>query len=186
MARRTAAQLYRDLTAAGTPPAAARILTAISLAETGGDIDALAASTSSGGTLGPAYGAWLVRTDRSATGTGTGRDITALAGSTRRQADAARAISRDGTDYTAWQAWRDGTYQQYLGQVDEAVGVTPAGLPTQREILSGTRELALQVIAIGAGVALVAAGLITGTSTGKKIMKTAKATAKTIATRGLA
>lgn len=182
MARRTAAQLYRDLTAAGTPPAAARILTAISLAETGGDIDALAASTSSGGSLGPAYGAWLVRTDRSATGTGSTRDITALAGSTRRQADAARALSRDGADYTAWQAWRDGTYQEYLGQVDEAVGVTPAGLPTKREILSGGRELALQVIAVGAGVVLVAAGLIKGTSAGK----TAWRAAKTIATRGLA
>jgi len=182
MARRTAAQLYRDLTAAGTPPAAARILTAISLAETGGDTEALAASTSSGGSLGPAYGAWLVRTDRTATGTGSVRDVTALASSTQRQAEAARALSADGTDYTPWQAWRDGTYQDYLGQVDLAVGAAPAALPTKTEVLGGARELSLQVIAIGAGVGLLAVGLIHGTGSGKTIFKATK----TLVTRGLA
>lgn len=182
MARRTAGQLYRDLTAAGTPPAAARILTAISLAETGGDTDALAASTSSGGSLGPAYGAWLVRTDRTQTGTGSTRDITALASSTQHQADAARALSANGTDFTPWQAWRDGTYQNYLGQVDEAVGATPAALPTKRELLSGGRELALNVLAVAGGVALVAAGLIWGTGSAKPLWKATK----TIVTRGLA
>lgn len=165
MARRTAAEIYRDLTGAGWDTAGAVVMTAIALAETGGDTEAFAAGE--GGRR--AYGAYLIAVDPAATGTGGPRDVAALTASPRAQAAAAYTASSGGDDFTGWASWRDGSYQAYLGQAHAAAGTGPGDLLTAEgrgQLLTGGRHLLIEGAVLALGLALVGVGLYRAVGTG--------------------
>jgi hypothetical protein len=167
VARLSASQLYGQLTAAGYSPAAAVVQTAIALAETGGDPDARLGDGNAS-----AVGAYLIRVDPAATGTGSARDVALLAGDPAAQAAAAYQVSQAGTNFTPWAAYRDGSFQQYLGQASAAAGPTgakaagigPDWLPWNWDDavgkrLTGARDLMLVCLMAAAGLGLVGLGL---------------------------
>lgn len=130
MATRTAAEMIRDLLAAGFTRAQAIIMAAIGLAESGGNDTALGDLALQNTTWGPSIGLYQIRTLKADTGTGGMRDIATLTGDDLRQAQAAYAISRSGTDFTPWTVYTSGAYRQYLSQAQAAANRTSTVEPT--------------------------------------------------------
>lgn len=172
MAKRTASEIYGAARAAGLSVPSAVIATAIAMAESGGD-DAILGDTSiQTGRWGPSVGIWQIRTLKSEYGTGSDRDLLALRGNVGRQAVAMRNISAGGTNWAPWTVYTKGTYQQYLGQANQAAGgpaagVQQLGLPgtgaigdTAAAALEGARTLLIKLGAAGLGVALLGVGLV--------------------------
>lgn len=173
MARRTAAQIFRDLITAGFDRTRAIIMTAIGLAESGGDPAAVGDVDLQDGTWGPSVGIYQVRTLKTETGSGQLRDIAALTGDPARQAQAAWAISRHGSDFAPWTVYRTGDYRDFLGQataaattVDGALREVPlpdpfGGLEDRAgQWLAGGRTLAIQIAVVGLGLTLIGLGVV--------------------------
>lgn len=184
MAKRTASEIYADFRGAGFDAAQATVMTAIALAESGGDDAALGDVGLQTDTWGPSYGLAQVRTLKAETGHGTIRDIAWLTGSDAHQAQAAYQISDAGHDFSPWSVYTSGKYRDYLGQAQAAAGVaaTPAGdktgpFPTwgpswlpwnwgsdaanaaTGAALSGARSIVVEGVFVGLGLALVGVGL---------------------------
>lgn len=166
MATRTAAEIFRDLLAAGFNRANAIIMTAISLGESGGDDSAKGDIGIQTATWGPSYGLYQIRTLKDQTGKGTDRDITHLAGDDAAQADAAYSISHGGTDFSPWTVYTTGKYQQYLDQAQkaasaaDAVTTEPIGLTGDvGKMFGSVRDSATQGVFIVFGIVLVLLGL---------------------------
>jgi len=176
MARRTARQIYDDLTGAGFTPAAAVTMTAIALAESGGDDTARGDIALQNATWGPAFGLYQIRTLKADTGRGTDRDINALT-SDDAQARAAYSISGRGTDFSPWSAFTSGAYRRYLDTVQAAVGVhasttggpaadaVPAGFGLDprdwpSEALTQVRPVLIEGAFVLLGLTLVGLGLV--------------------------
>ncbi|GAA4699768.1 hypothetical protein [Phytohabitans rumicis] len=170
MARRTPAEVYRALLGAGFPPQAAVTMTAIAGGESGWDDAAVGDTRLQNATWGPSYGVFQVRTLKSETGKGTARDIMELTGDLGAQARAAWEISQHGADFTPWTVYTSGRYKDFLGQVSGAVGVVgdvigdlvdkiPGADITVGDVLGGARGVAVEVVAVVFGLALVVAGL---------------------------
>jgi hypothetical protein len=188
VARRTAAQIYADLTAAGFASAQAVVMTAIALAESSGDDTALGDVGLQDNTWGPSVGLYQVRSLKADTGRGTTRDINWLSGSAPHQAQAAWEISRHGLDFTPWTVYTRGTYQRFLGQAQAAAAgaatgslmpvadtggpfptLGPSWLPwnwpsdvgnsASNRVLGGVRTIVVEGLAVVLGVGLVGLGL---------------------------
>lgn len=176
MARRSPGEIYQAARAAGFGMASAITMTAIALAESGGDDAAVGDVGLQDSKWGPSVGLWQVRTLKSDTGRGTDRDIVALQGSVGRQAQAAYAISNRGTNYSPWAVWTSGAYRQFLGQAQAAGGASAQQLPPAGMQLLGlgdagdtvdrsvraARKLGLEAVAAVFGLALVGAALWLG------------------------
>lgn len=187
MAKRTAAQIYQSLTDAGFTGGQAVVMTAISLAESGGDDTELGDVGLENNTWGPSYGLFQVRTLRSETGSGGDRDVTWLSTSDANQAAAAYEISNKGNNFAPWTTYTSGAYQQFLGQAQAAA--TAAGTATTTGSSSGPfptfgpswlpwnwpsdaanasiaadvgqlRNLGVQVLFLGGGLALLGLGAV--------------------------
>jgi hypothetical protein len=170
VAKRLPQDVYQTLIDAGWPAQAAVTLTAIAGAESGYDDTNLGDVNLENTTWGPSYGLFQIRTLKSATGTGADRDISRLAAGDDQQAAAAWDISRGGTDFSPWSTYTSGAYQRFLPDAQAAATTPRAGLagvipdwanPASwvSDLVSGGRDVGLQVLAVGAGVILVGAGL---------------------------
>lgn len=187
MAKLTASQLYGLNRAAGFSPAAAVTMTAVQLAESGGDDAALGDQSLQTNTWGPSFGFAQIRTMKGETGHGTDRDMNWLAGNDANQAKAAFDISHNGTDFTAWTEYTNGGFRQFMGQAEAAAAgggtaVTPAGnggpfpvwgpswLPWNwpsnagnsvvNQGLSGARTIAVEAAFLGLGIGLLYVGAV--------------------------
>lgn len=186
----TASDIYAAMIAAGDTPAAATIQTAIDLAESGGNDQAIGDVALENSTWGPSVGVSQIRTLKAQTGTGSWRDINWLMGSLPNQAAASYQISQAGSDFTPWSTYDSGAYQQYMGQAEQAAaqvgsgsagyttgGGTPAqtvsfgpwwapwNLPgavsqAQQQTLTGARSMVLELGFVLAGLGLAGAGLV--------------------------
>lgn len=196
MTRRSPAQVYRDLTAAGFSPQAATTMTAIAGAESGYNDTALGDVGLQDNVWGPSYGLYQVRTVKAQTGTGSDRDIQKLSSSDAAQAAAAYDISHQGTDFTPWTTYTSGAYRQFLSGSQAAASSSPVdatltgvssalgggvasllGLPSKTDwvnlLLTGG-ALLLALVLVGVGVAVVAKPAIVATArAGKKVAGTA-------------
>lgn len=178
MATKTPAQVYADLRAAGASDSAARILTEIAGAESGFNDSANGDVGLESTTWGPSFGLFQIRTLKGATGSGTARDISALAGDDQAQAAAALAISKDGTDFSPWTTYTNGAYQQFKTRVNAAIAsitgapadpgsastsssTSPAlfGLPTVGSTLDGVRDIAITGLVAVLGIGLLGLGV---------------------------
>lgn len=182
MAKRTAGEIYADLRAAGFSAPRAVVMTAIALAESGGDDTAVGDVGLQDNIWGVSYGLFQVRTVKADTGRGTDRDISALQASDAAQARAAYDISSGGTVLTPWTTYTNGAYQQFLGQAQSAANGTsvtttggpvpiigPSWLPwnlpgdainaATAGTLGGIRTIVVEGLAVVLGVGLVGAGL---------------------------
>jgi hypothetical protein len=119
--KRLPQDVYADLIRAGFPPGAAITMTSIAAGESGYDPTALGDVSLQSGDWGPSFGLYQIRTLKSATGTGGPRDIQWLAASPDHQAQAAYAISQQGTTFTPWTVYRSGRWRDFLGAVVDAV-----------------------------------------------------------------
>lgn len=186
MAKRTPAEVYAGLIAAGFSPDAATVMTAIAGAESGYDNRVLGDTGLQDNTWGPSYGLFQIRTLKRDTGTGSNRDINRLAASDLEQAKAAFAISGGGVNFGPWSVYNTGAYRQYLGAATSAAKASPAGdgdgpFPTvgpgwlpwnwpslagnelaggvQVQTLGGVRHIALEGLAVVVALGLAVAGL---------------------------
>lgn len=175
MTRLTAAQLYQYNRAAGFSVAAAITMTAIDLAESGGNAAALGDTTLETSTWGPSVGAAQVRSLKAQTGTGSVRDILRLTDPAGNAA-AAYAISSGGKDFTPWTTYTRSTYAQYLGTAAAAAGsagttAAPAGYTASPTgLLSGpaaaVRSLTFEALAAALGLGLLIMGAARSTGRG--------------------
>jgi hypothetical protein len=164
MTKRTPAEVYRQLLAAGFPPELALTMTAVAGAESGYDDAAIGDVALQDATWGPSYGLWQIRTLKRDTGRGGPRDITALTGDPAAQARAAWQISRHGADLSPWTVYTSGRYRDFLAQAQAAAGggITLAGLPglpAPGDVLAGVRAVALEGVFVLLGLALLGAGV---------------------------
>lgn len=193
MTRRSPAQVYQDLTAAGFAPQAATTLTAIAGAESGYNDTSVGDVSLEDNVWGPSYGLYQVRTLKAQTGTGGDRDIQKLSSSDAAQAKAAYDISRGGTDFSPWTTYTSGAYRQFLNGAQAVSGTSadqgaPAaltsvtssigggvasllGLPSKTDwvnlLLTGG-ALLLALVLVGVGVAVVAKPAISAAARGAK------------------
>jgi hypothetical protein len=184
MARRTPGEIYGSLRAAGFSVPRAVTMTAIALAESGGDDTALGDVDLEDNTWGPSVGLFQIRTSKAATGTGTDRDIASLTGDDAAQAKAAYDISAGGSNFAPWTVYNTGAYQKFLGQAQDAAGGVatvadttgpfptfggpwwlPWNLPgaaantATNQALSGVRTIVVEGLVVVLGVGLVGLGL---------------------------
>jgi len=178
MTKRTPAEVYATLRAAGWPAPSAMTMTAIAGAESGWDDAAQGDLRLADTTWGPSYGLFQIRTLKRATGTGGTRDITVLAGDDLAQARAAWEISQHGADLSPWTVYRTGAYRRFLDAARAAAGgnpssgdlssadLQPAGwgpswLPWNAagQAVAGTRHIVIEAAFLGLGLVLVAAGV---------------------------
>jgi len=164
VAKRTVSQIFADLRAAGFNAAQATIMTAIALAESGGNDTILGDTGIQTSVWGPSYGLYQVRTLKAETGRGTDRDVSWLAASDTHQAKAAWDISRGGVDFSPWTTYTRGTYQQFMGQAQGAAGgasAAPAATPVLNPFgsLGGARNIAIEAVFVVLGLALLGAGV---------------------------
>lgn len=201
MAKRTPAEIYRTLTAAGFSPPRAVVMTAIALAESGGDDAALGDVGLEDNTWGPSFGLFQIRTLKAQTGTGADRDIATLTGNDAAQAKAAYDISTGGTVLTPWTVYNTGKYRDFLGQAQDAAGVNVTGVADQSgpvpqigpwwlpwnlpgaavnsataNTLGGIRSIVVEGLVVVLGVGLVGFGLARAFA--PQIKKTANAAAQ--------
>ena len=163
------AQAYAYARAAGFDPAAATIMAAIDMAESGLNPAAIGDVALENSTWGPSVGLAQVRTLKAQTGTGKTRDITRLKDPAGNMA-AAYEISNHGKDFTPWTTYTRGTYRQFLGQASAAaagsagtitntgVAVSPAGLTDLGLGSVDWRGYGLKAGGLVFGIALVLAG----------------------------
>lgn len=185
MPKRLPSDVYADLIAAGFPPQAAVTLTAIAGGESGWDTTSLGDVNLQDETWGPSYGEFQIRTLKGDTGRGTYRDIQWLAASPAHQAQAALAISRQGTDFTPWTVYRTGRWRDFLTVAQSAAGGAvaavftgdegpfptwgPSWLPwnwpsnalnaAQKSILGGVRAIVIEGLAVGLGLVVLGVGI---------------------------
>lgn len=138
MATQAPATVYQDLLDAGFTPAAAVTMTEIAGAESGYNDRALGDIGLESNTWGPSVGLFQIRTEKSATGTGSDRDITALTGDVAAQARAAYQISDGGQNFAAWTTWTSGKYQEFAATVRNALGLTVTSSPPATTVDTGT------------------------------------------------
>jgi hypothetical protein len=177
VATRTASDIYATLLAAGFTPGAATTMTAIALAESGGNPAALGDQGLQTATWGPSYGLFQVRTLKAETGKGTDRDIRALAGSDLRQAQAAYAISSGGTNFSPWSVWKSGSYRDFLGQAKAAAGSSSSSSSSSsggvagwmRGVSGKVRDLSIEGLVVVLGLGLVGAGIVRATGAGRRL-----------------
>lgn len=171
MATRSPSEIYATLREAGFSAPSAVLMTAIALAESGGNDTARGDLSLQNATWGPSYGLFQVRTVKDQTGTGQTRDINLLASSDTAQAEAAYAISRGGTDFSAWSTYTHGTYQQFLATAQAAAGgnvtanasgVVPSalGLPSMTDV----RSLVVEAVFVVLGLGVVGVGIVRSSS----------------------
>lgn len=167
--RRTATDIYNYARAAGLSVADSVIAVAVALAESSGDDDVLGDVHLQTSVWGPSVGIWQIRTLKAETGQGTDRDINALKGNPARQAQAMANISKQGKNWSPWTVYNTGSYEQYLGQAQNAakgVGDTTAPIsytvpvPTAGKVLSGVKTLGLQLTGAALGLVLIGGGLV--------------------------
>ena len=190
MAKRTASDIYATLVAAGFSKSAAITMTAISLAESGGNPSILGDQGLQTSTWGPSYGLFQIRTLKADTGKGTDRDINALAKSDLRQAQAAYAISGKGLNFGPWSVYTSGSYRQHLATAQAAAkgggtvldGGTGSGVATSGGVagwVSGItdkmRDLTIEGVFVVLGVGLVGVGIARSVGAGDKLKKAAGA-----------
>lgn len=171
--KRSTSEIYQAARSAGLSIPAATIATAIALAESSGDDQILGDTGIQTGEWGPSVGLWQIRTRKEQYGTGGDRDLLALRGNVGRQAQAMRNISAGGTNWAPWTVYTRGTYNQYLGQAQQAAGVSGGagvqqlGLPGSGAVgdvaskaIDQARDLLIKLGAAGLGLALVGVGLV--------------------------
>jgi hypothetical protein len=186
VANRTASDIYATLIAAGFSKSAAVTMTAISLAESGGNPTARGDLGLQTATWGPSYGLFQVRTLKAETGKGTDRDINALATSDLRQAQAAYAISGKGITFGPWSTYTSGSYRKFLAQAEAAAkgggtvldGGTGTGVATSggvagwmTGVTSKMRDLTIEGVFVILGVGLVGVGIARSVGVGAKLKK---------------
>lgn len=137
MTTRTPQEVYNDLLAAGFTPAAAVTMTEIAGAESNYNDAAVGDVGLENNTWGPSYGLFQIRTQKSATGSGADRDISALAGDPAAQAAAAYQISNGGTNFAAWTTYTSGKYQQFAAAVKKALGSTAPPATSTATVAAG-------------------------------------------------
>lgn len=181
--KHTTADIYAAAVGAGLPSAAAVLATAVAMAEsisTGLDDTALGDRALENNTWGPSVGVWQIRTLKSETGTGRDRDISALTGNLRRQAQAMYNISSRGTNFTPWSVFNTGAYQQYNGQAHAAAvgGTVSTSFPSTvqtglggdllNQAIAPAKSLAIKLMFGAVGLALAGAGVLVLVSPGFK------------------
>ena len=115
------AAVYRAARAAGLGHGAAVTATAIAIAESGLNPDAVGDTTLANAKWGPSVGLWQIRTLNAEKHTGGSRDAAQL----RDPASNARSmveISNKGASWTPWSVYTSGAYKSHLGAVESAVG----------------------------------------------------------------
>lgn len=171
--KRSTSEIYQAARGAGLSVAAATIATAIALAESSGDDQVLGDTTIQTSEWGPSVGLWQIRTRKDQWGTGGDRDLLALRGNVARQAEAMRNISAGGTNWAPWTVYTRGTYNQFLGQAQQAAGVSSGagvaqlGLPGSGAVgdvasaaLDQARDLFIKLGSAALGLALLGVGLV--------------------------
>lgn len=116
-----AAQVYQLARNAGLGHDAAVIATAIAKGESGWSTTAVGDTTLTDATWGPSIGLWQIRSVKAETGRGSSRDASQL----KRPEFNARSmvsISSNGTNWSPWTIYTNGSYRSYLSQVRAAVG----------------------------------------------------------------
>jgi len=113
------AQAYTYARQAGFDPAAAVIMAAIDMAESGLNPNAEGDIGLETSVWGPSVGLGQIRTLKSQTGTGKTRDIARLKDPAGNMA-AAYEISNHGKDFTPWTTYTSGKYRQFVGQAKSA------------------------------------------------------------------
>ena len=159
MAKRTASDIYATLVAAGFSKSAAITMTAISLAESGGNPSILGDQGLQTSTWGPSYGLFQIRTLKADTGKGTDRDINALAKSDLRQAQAA--------------AKGGGTVLD--GGTGSGVATSGGVAGWVSGITDKMRDLTIEGVFVVLGVGLVGVGIARSVGAGDKLKKAAGA-----------
>lgn len=128
MTRLSTAQIYTLAHQAGFSSAGATLMTAIAMAESGGDPNSVGDVGLENGTWGPSVGLWQVRSLRAETGRGTSRDVNRLK-DPAFNARSAFEISGKGKSFRPWTTYTSGAYRRYLGGAKTAAGASPAPLP---------------------------------------------------------
>jgi hypothetical protein len=163
------AQAYTYARQAGFDPAAAVIMAAIDMAESGLNPNAEGDIGLQTSVWGPSVGLGQIRTLKAQTGTGKTRDIARLKDPAGNMA-AAYEISNHGRDFTPWTTYTSGKYRQFLGQAKSAaasgagsttntgVTVQPAGLTDVLTSKTDWRGIGLTAGALLFGVGLLLVG----------------------------
>jgi hypothetical protein len=168
MASITMAQAYALARTAGFDPAAAVVMAAIDMAESGLDPNETGDERLQNATWGPSIGLAQIRSLKAQTGTGKIRDVATQRDPAANMA-AAYEISNHGKDFTPWTTYNSGKYRQFLtqakaGAAGGATSVTNTGQTVQvglTDVLTGNidwRGLALTAAAVSFGLALLVAG----------------------------
>jgi hypothetical protein len=122
MTKRSPEEVLAVLRQAGFTPDQAITMAAISGAESGWDDANVGDVALQDQTWGPSFGLFQVRTLKDATNSGGIRDLAALSGDDLAQAKAAYAISKGGTDFSAWTDFRNGKWRDFLSPVQRVAG----------------------------------------------------------------
>lgn len=169
----TPAVVYQLARSTGLDPAKAAVATAIAMAESGLDTNAVGDTGLQTSTWGPSIGLWQIRSLKADSGTGRARDATRLS-DPAFNAKAMQEISAGGTNWGPWSVFTSGKYRDYLkevvkgnlGELSDA-GVVDAVGPG--DVLSAVNPfdgwsadlsaVGLKVAVTGAALALVVLGV---------------------------
>ena len=162
---------YRELISVslstGLSPDQAVIATAIALAESGGDSDAINRGDAAPPTWGPSIGLWQIRSMPAQSGTGESRDAEQLR-DVAFNAKSMYAISNGGTNWTPWSVYKSGAYRKFLGTyepsaVSETVDTVLAPVATSVDLIQRISSMPLpskrQVGVFAGGAVLIVAGV---------------------------
>jgi hypothetical protein len=161
MAKDSPAHIYQILRQAGFSDQGAVTMTAIAGAESEDDPAAIGDRGLVDAVWGPSVGLFQVRTLKAQTGSGTVRDINALAGDELDQARAAYVISKGGTDFSPWTTFRTGAYRKFLNVAKGLGGLASSAASAVTGDPAGTvRNLAVTGLFLVGGLGLVVAGTL--------------------------
>jgi hypothetical protein len=173
MTKRSPEEVLAVLRQAGFTPDQAITMAAISGAESGWDDANVGDVALQDQTWGPSFGLFQVRTLKDATNSGGIRDLAALSGDDLAQAKAAYAISKGGTDFSAWTDFRNGKWRDFLSPVQRVAGAL-ANIPGKvaGQIIGkvagaaagDVRDLVITGLILAAGAGLVVAGAVKSVS----------------------
>lgn len=175
MARLTMAQTYAYARQAGFDPAAAVIMSAIAMGESGLNPDAIGDTSLQDSTWGPSIGLTQIRTLKRDTGTGRTRDIDRLRDPLENMLSAF-SISSGGKDFTPWTVYNTGKYREFVGQANTAKGGYVPGAGGQVDaqpvawwgsdvdIAGRARDFGVLALAMLLGIGLLVAGAVRSTS----------------------
>jgi hypothetical protein len=166
----TPAQIYTLAHQAGLSAAAATTATAIALAESGGDPNAVGDVGLENATWGPSVGLWQIRSLKAQYGTGGTRDASRLK-DPYFNAKSMVAISGTGGSWKPWSTYTSGSYKKYLspastGAADPAANAAAPGFGTQAVDSALTAwakpamSIGLKILGAGAAAALVIVGAV--------------------------